>query len=97
MKIKKYAMMLACGGAILMSALSFQNSLSYGGNGNADVSLTLDDFFTVAFADGEGGSETTCGGTTCDEANGLKYNTGGIGDKVSCCSLSWSTSGKKKS
>ena len=95
--MKKYAIMLICGLAVVMSALSFQNSLSYGSGKNADVSLTLDDVFTVAFAQGESGGTSTCNGSTCDEANGLKYNTGGIGDKVGCCVLSWSSSGKKKS
>ena len=95
MKIKKYAMMLVCGSAISLSALSFQNSLYYGSDENADVSLALDDFFTVAFADGEGGSGTTCKGGTCDEVNGLKYTTALFATQRVCCAMSSSTSGCK--
>jgi hypothetical protein len=86
MKIKKYAMILVCFGAILLSALSFQNSTSYEGSTAADVGLTLDDFFTLALADGEG-SNDSCKGSTCSDANDHKYTALTTPDGVTCCGV----------
>jgi hypothetical protein len=95
MKIKRYVIMLACGAAILMSAINFQDGLSYGGDATADVSLNLNDFFTVAFADGEDGSGANCSGGSCDDFNGFKLNTLITANSRVCCGITSTTRGRK--
>lgn len=99
MKIKKYAMILACAGAMVLSALNFQNSASYVSDETTDVSLTLNDLFTVAFATGEEDDPigSKCSGSTCSEANGLKYNTMVTSLSTTCCGASSTSSGKRAS
>lgn len=58
---------------------------------------SLNDIIKTAKADGEGSSGDVCNGPTCDDANGNKYNTGGIGDNVKCCGVVHSVRGKQKS
>lgn len=95
MKIKMYVTVLACAGALVVSALSFRNSASYVSNETADVSLTLNDLFTVAFADEEDDGEASCNGIDCTDANGLKYWTKRTTASRLCCGEASSTRGKK--
>jgi hypothetical protein len=101
MKIKKYVMILVCAGAIVLSALSVQISTSYVSNESADVSFTLNDLISVAFADEEDGGTVNCTGSDCDEANGYHYTTFIVGTTVTCCGIAsptgWLGEGKKAS
>ncbi len=38
-----------------------------------------------------------CNGEDCDDANGNKYNTGGIGNKIRCCGVADEERGKQES
>ena len=57
----------------------------------------LIDIVNIAKADGEEPPPADCNGATCDDANGNKYTTGGIGDRVVCCGIVSSERGKKSS
>ena len=47
--------------------------------------------------DGDGGSSDGCSGTTCDDANGLKYGTITYNGVTHCCGATSSSPGNKSS
>ena len=54
--------------------------------------------YNAAFASVLDESEgASCKGSDCDDANGQSYSTFGTGDSITCCGVTHTTRGKKKS
>jgi len=59
---------------------------------NVDTAFAQSNKLTKEFSDGGG-----CSGTTCDDANGLKYGTITYNGVTHCCGATSSAPGKKSS
>lgn len=93
MKKSKIILALSCLIIVAFCAINVQNSLITSKKAGY---FSLNDILNSAKAGEEGSSGDDCNGPTCEDANGNKYNTGGIGDNVKCCGVAHSTRGKQK-
>ena len=91
MKKRKVILALSCLIIVTICTINVQNSfITAKKSGN----YRLIDIITLNNANAESGE---CNGSTCDDANGNKYNTLTIGDRITCCGAAWISRGKKAS
>jgi hypothetical protein len=93
MKMGKIVIVLSCLIIVTICTINVQKSFFTAKKAGY---YNLNSILNTAQAEDEG-APTSCEGSECDDANGNKYNTLTVGDKVTCCGVYWLSRGNKSS